>query len=128
MRKSIILIGRENSKIAEEVARDFGFDLFFIDINTDLESFTESLGEYEKLIVIATLGSWEGELLIEFVTKCKSKLILFCFLRSRTIQEIMISRNQADEILNLFPDFQGAMISNEMPPDVKIEALKLLMD
>ncbi|MFN3384233.1 MAG: hypothetical protein ACK401_04995 [Archaeoglobaceae archaeon] len=128
MGKSIVLVGKRNEKIVEEATKDIEIDVFFFGIETNLESLLKTLEGYETLVFVATLGSWEGEAVIEIAKRCKPRARFFCLTRSGTVQEIMESRRQADEILTEFPDFSGAIISEEMPFNTKIEALKLILD
>lgn len=128
MGKSIVLVGKRNEKIVEEATKDTEIDIFFFGIETNLDHLLKKLESYETLVFVATLGSWEGEAMIEIAKRCKPRARFFCLTRSGTVQEIMESRRQADEILAEFPEFSGAIISEEMPFETKIEALKLLID
>ncbi|MEM0203884.1 MAG: hypothetical protein QXO16_08245 [Archaeoglobaceae archaeon] len=128
MGKSIVLVGKRNEKIVEAVTKDLEIDVFFFGIETNLDTFLETLQGYETLIFVASLGSWEGEAVLEIARRCKAKATFFCVTRSGTIQEIITSRSQADEILTAFPDFRGAIISEDVPFGAKVEALKLLLD
>lgn len=127
MGKLIVVVGKGNEEIVEEVARDLEIDVFFIGIETDLSSFLKTIEGYEDLVFVASLGSWEGEVLVEISKRCKAKITFFCLTRSRSIQEVIASRSQAEEILKNFPDFKGAIISDEIPFVAKVEALKFLL-
>lgn len=128
MGKSIVLVGKRNEKIVEEVTKDLEIDVFFFGIETNLDTFLEMLEGYETLIFVASLGSWEGEAVLEIAKRCKAKATFFCVTRGGTIEEIITSRSQADKILTVFPEFRGAIISEEIPFGAKVEALKLLLD
>lgn len=128
MGKSIVLIGSGNEKVVEEATRSLEIEVFFFGVETNLDSFLETIEGLEDLVFVAALGSWEGEVLIEIAKRCKSRLTFFCLTRTRTLQETIASRNQADEILNTFPDFRGAIISEEVPFFAKVEALRFLLD
>lgn len=128
MGKSIVLVGRRNEKIVEEAVKDLEIGVFFFGIDADLNSFLKTLESQKTLIFVATLGSWEGEVVIEIAKRCKAEAIFFCLTKSSTVQEIMASRNQADEILAAFPDFRRAIISEELPFEAKLEVLKFLLD
>uniref|UniRef100_A0A7J2TK33 RCK N-terminal domain-containing protein n=1 Tax=Archaeoglobus fulgidus TaxID=2234 RepID=A0A7J2TK33_ARCFL len=124
MRILLVLIGRDES--FENLLKDLEVDLRFLDRNADIQSFADSLRDYDRIIIAATLGSWQGELLIELAMKCRSEILFFCLTKSGSINEAILSRIQADRILKISPNFQGVIISEEMPEKAKLEALKTL--
>jgi len=126
MRNLIVLVGRDKRDF-ENFAKDLKLDIRLLDRDTDIPSLVDSLEDFNKIIIVATLGSWQGEVMIELALKCKCEVVFYCLTKTKNIHEMIASRIQADEILKIFPNFQGVIISEELPPEVRMEALRALI-
>ncbi len=126
MRNLIVLVGRDKQDF-ENFAKDLKLDLRLLDRDTDIPCLVDSLEDFNRIIIVATLGSWQGEVMIELALKCKCEVIFYCLTKTKNIHEMIASRIQVDEILKIFPNFQGVIISEELPLEVRMEALRALI-
>ncbi|MEM2176513.1 MAG: hypothetical protein QXN34_04190 [Archaeoglobaceae archaeon] len=126
MRKSLLVIGSGNNLLIERASQNSKIEVCFLNDLKEVEIFLES-NKFEKLIVLVSLGSWEGELAIELAKKAKIKLAFFCISRTGSIQEIIASREQAKELISNV-EFEGVILSDEMPFETKLTALKILLE
>ena len=87
-----------------------------------------SFEEYDFIVLTSELGGDEGERLISAIedVACEN-LVVFCT-TATSLSGILRSRNQAFEIVNKLPTFDGAILSGFLKFEDKVKALKMIID
>ncbi len=95
----------------------------FLDVFFDSEFDASS---YDAVIFASVLGGRGGDKLIDALSNNPNALV-FCTIPA-SLSGMQVSRTQANRILELVPDFEGAIVSDLLSLDEKIEVLKMIVD
>uniref|UniRef100_A0A7C3YEE7 Uncharacterized protein n=1 Tax=Geoglobus ahangari TaxID=113653 RepID=A0A7C3YEE7_9EURY len=82
---------------------------------------------YEFVFLMSELGGAKGDQLISAIESLECEMIIFC-ITSTTLEGLIISRHQVQKILDLKPQFRGAIISGFLSFEDKMEVVKILLD
>ena len=119
MKFAIVIFGLED--VAEEISSKYPqADVFYgvEDLDTDY---------YEFIFLISELGGGNGERLISAIKMLNCEMIIFCT-TSTTFEGLVVSRTQAQEILESISDFSGAILSGFLSFEEKVEAAELILN
>ena len=119
MKFAIVIFGLED--VAEEISSKYPqADVFYgvEDLDTDY---------YEFIFLMSELGGGKGEKLISAIKMLNCEMIIFCA-TSTTFEGLVVSRTQAQEILESVTDFSGAILSGFLSFEEKVEAAELILN
>ena len=119
MRFAIVTFGLED--IAERLSEIYPeADLFRGLDELDIEY-------YEFVLLMSELGGVKGDLFIKTLEGLECEMIVFC-VTSTTFEGLIVSRNQVQKILEMIPQFRGAIISGFLSFEEKMEAVKIILE
>jgi len=82
---------------------------------------------YEFVFLMSELGGSKGDQHISALESLECEVVIFC-VTSTTLEGLLISRHQVQKILDLKPQFRGAIISGFLSFEDKVEAVKIILD
>lgn len=118
MRFAVVTFGLED--IAEKISELYPE----ADVFHEME---ELENDYDFLLLMSELGGAKGDRLISVLEGLECEVIIFC-VTSTSLEGLIVSRYQVQKILDIVPQFRGAIISGFLSFEDKMEAVKIILD